>query len=127
VDTVFLRRLRVLVFIEYDTRRKHLRGVTSSPNGEWTGGSRLGAMFDRSNISEANEIEGSQPRSQRRQILGYARPQLASINAANRHVRPHLAPSADRPNVPSKQRVAGSNPARRTQKPSSEPCSDLEG
>jgi putative transposase len=36
VDTVLLRRLHVLVFIEHGTRRVHLGGVTSNPAGEWT-------------------------------------------------------------------------------------------
>jgi transposase InsO family protein len=36
VDTVLLRRLHVLVFIEHGTRRMYLGGVTASPTGEWT-------------------------------------------------------------------------------------------
>ena len=34
VDTVLLRRLYVLVFIEHGTRRMHLGGVTANPIGE---------------------------------------------------------------------------------------------
>jgi putative transposase len=34
VDTVLLRRLYALVFIEHGTRRMHLGGVTANPTGE---------------------------------------------------------------------------------------------
>ena len=36
VDTVLLKRIHVLVFIEHGTRRMHIGGVTASPTGEWT-------------------------------------------------------------------------------------------
>ena len=35
VETVFLRRLYVLVFIELATRKIYLAGVTANPTGEW--------------------------------------------------------------------------------------------
>jgi putative transposase len=36
VDTVLLKRIYVLVFIEHGSRRMHLGGVTASPAGDWT-------------------------------------------------------------------------------------------
>ncbi len=36
MDTVLLKRIYVLVFIEHGTRRMHIGAVTASPTGEWT-------------------------------------------------------------------------------------------
>jgi putative transposase len=36
VDTVLLKRMYVLVFIEHGSRRMHLGGVTARPTGDWT-------------------------------------------------------------------------------------------
>jgi putative transposase len=36
VDTVLLKRIYVLVFIEHGTRQMHIGRVTASPTGEWT-------------------------------------------------------------------------------------------
>jgi hypothetical protein len=35
VDTVLLKRLYVLIFIELNSRRVHLAGITANPNGTW--------------------------------------------------------------------------------------------
>ena len=36
MDTVLLKRIYVLVFIEHGTRRMHIGGVTANPTGDWT-------------------------------------------------------------------------------------------
>ena len=65
----------------------------------------LDTEFDHSNVSEGNEISGSQWGSQQRQArgdTGHGQP----LRAARQHIRPCPAPSGDRSEAPPKQRAA---------------------
>jgi hypothetical protein len=70
VDTVLLKRLYVLVFIEHETRLMHLGGVTANPTGEWTAQQArnlaltLGERFGGTSSSSSATADGtSLPRS----------------------------------------------------------------
>ena len=46
VDTVLLRRVYVLVFIEHGTRRLHVAGITAHPTGAWVAQAARNLAFD---------------------------------------------------------------------------------
>ena len=68
-------------------------------------------QFDHSNVSDVNEMPGSQVGGQRRQILGDAQPRPAIIGAGKRHIRRHSAASGDVQGMPPKQSPVRSNAA----------------
>ena len=46
VDTVFLRRLYILIVIEHDRRRVHLTGITAYPTGAWVAQQARNLLMD---------------------------------------------------------------------------------
>jgi hypothetical protein len=73
VDTVTLRRLHVLFFIELDTRHVHLTGITTNPTGAWTiqrnSGDRYQALKD---YEPEDAISASATRSHERPCGRYS-------------------------------------------------------
>jgi hypothetical protein len=93
-----IRRVALVRLLSQSAMRDGLpRGAAMSMT------SRLDAVFDRSNRSEAKEPAGSQVGSQQWQLPGDAMPRLATVGAAQRHIGPHPAASGDVGGVPPKQ------------------------
>jgi hypothetical protein len=53
VDTVLLRRVYALIVIEHDTRRVHLAGITSNPDGAWTTQAARNFLMDPGQLTES--------------------------------------------------------------------------
>jgi transposase len=53
VDTVLLRRVYALIVIEHGTRRVHLAGITSNPDGAWTTQAARNFLMDLGQFTES--------------------------------------------------------------------------
>jgi hypothetical protein len=103
VDTVLLKRLYVLVFIEHGTRRLHLGGVTAHPTGAWTVQQARNLAPESRRAVRGLQILDPRPRlelhrlvrrrlpGRRHHDLAYRRPGSAyerNLRAARRHPAP---------------------------------------
>ena len=53
MDTVLLRRVYALIVIEHGSRRVHLAGLTSNPDGAWTTQAARNFLMDPGQLTES--------------------------------------------------------------------------